>query len=297
MHSATLLDGPTCRAPAGGASVTAYCGQVLAVGGAGTGAGPSVDLAGAELYAPAPAVTGLDPSRGPSSGGTEVTIEGTDVSGAAAVTFGGLPALSFRSSSPGRIIAVAPPHPAGPVEVAVTTARGTSAHAPADLSVPFTYAASGLPGRVTGLAGTALSDSSVRLTFPSVHADGTFPEASPPATDYLVRQSLMPITDAATFAAATPLCGGVCHLQPAAVGQALSLDVVDLVPGTTYHYAIQARNDYAAGAISDDVAVTTTAGAGPPTRCDPPPSVGDVSVSYPRGYSLVGLPADTLDSR
>ncbi|MGQ0521864.1 MAG: NHL domain-containing protein [Actinomycetota bacterium] len=289
-HSATLLDGPACRmaTPAG------PCGSVLAVGGAGAmSGGRPVELASSELYLPAPAVAGTSPAHGPSAGGTEVVLTGANLRGAEDVRFGDAAAIGYRVESDTRIVAIAPPHPAGPVEVAVTSRRGTSGHEPAELSAAFTYDVSGLPGRVTDLAATALSDRAVRLNFAAVYSDGTFPDASPPAAAYVVKQSTAPITDASSFAAAVPLCRDACRFTPTRTGDMLTMEVVDLAPGTAYHYAVQARNDIGAGPVSESV-VATTHGLGPTdTSCGEEVAAGARSLLYPPGYSLVGLPEGT----
>jgi len=75
---------------------------------------------------PAPAVTGVSPASGPTTGGTQVTIAGTALTGASSVQFGGTPATAFTVNGDTSITATAPVAPAGPVNVTVTTAGGTS---------------------------------------------------------------------------------------------------------------------------------------------------------------------------
>jgi hypothetical protein len=88
----------------------------------GTGTEPT-----AFTYVAAPAVTSVTPSSGPTSGGTTVTITGTDFSAAtAAVKFGSTAAASFTVTSPTTIKAVTKPHAAGTVGVSVTTASGAA---------------------------------------------------------------------------------------------------------------------------------------------------------------------------
>ena len=73
-----------------------------------------------------PTVTKIEPSSGPASGGTSVTITGTNFTGATAVRFGASYATSFTVSSATAITAVAPPGK-GSVNVTVSTEGGTSA--------------------------------------------------------------------------------------------------------------------------------------------------------------------------
>jgi IPT/TIG domain/WD40-like Beta Propeller Repeat len=79
---------------------------------------------------PAPAVTKLKPTSGPTTGGTTVTISGTFLAGASAVAFGASPATSFSTKTVKgvtSVTAVSPVEPAGTVDVTVTTPGGTSA--------------------------------------------------------------------------------------------------------------------------------------------------------------------------
>jgi hypothetical protein len=84
---------------------------------------------------PLPTVTKVEPTRGPASGGTSVTITGTGFSGATAVKFGSTNATSFTVNSATSITAVSPPG-AGTADVTVTTPAGTSPTSAAD---QFTY--------------------------------------------------------------------------------------------------------------------------------------------------------------
>jgi hypothetical protein len=97
--------------------------------------------------APAPTVTGLSASSGDTSGGTIVTIRGTNFTGATGVSFGNV-ATDFTVLSDGSITATVPAEAAGTVDVTVTTYSGTSATSSAD---DYTYNAGAAP-TVTGLS-------------------------------------------------------------------------------------------------------------------------------------------------
>ncbi|HZO07589.1 MAG TPA: IPT/TIG domain-containing protein [Solirubrobacterales bacterium] len=76
---------------------------------------------------PAPVVTAVSPKSGSFKGGTKVTITGTDLSGASAVSFGGAPAKSFTVDSETQITAVtAAAKKPDAAAVAVTTVAGTA---------------------------------------------------------------------------------------------------------------------------------------------------------------------------
>ena len=102
---------------------------------------------------PPPVVSGLAPASGPSPGGTRVTIAGSHLQGATAVSFGGVPAASFHVDSDAQISATAPAHATGAVDVTVTTPDGTSAAGGADRFVyvgPRITSVSPNPGPASG---------------------------------------------------------------------------------------------------------------------------------------------------
>jgi IPT/TIG domain/PKD domain len=82
--------------------------------------------------APRPTVTRVTPAKGPASGGTTVTITGTNFTAASAVLFGSTPATSFTVKSSKAILAITPAAAATTVDVKVTTPAGTSTASLAD---------------------------------------------------------------------------------------------------------------------------------------------------------------------
>jgi hypothetical protein len=106
-----------------------------------------------------PTVTGLTPNSGPVTGGTSVTITGTNFTGATAVKFGTTAAASYTVTSATSITATSPAHALGAVDVTVTAPSGTSTTTAAD---QFTFAApdfsiSVAPSSQTVAPGTAAS--------------------------------------------------------------------------------------------------------------------------------------------
>jgi hypothetical protein len=83
---------------------------------------------------PPPSVTGVSPDHGPTAGEQVVTITGTDLANATQIKFGATSVLSNRitTNTATEIVLRTPAHPAGQVDVTVTTAGGTSAIGPAD---------------------------------------------------------------------------------------------------------------------------------------------------------------------
>ncbi|MDQ1159560.1 hypothetical protein QE385_003957 [Sphingomonas sp. SORGH_AS 950] len=93
--------------------------------------------------ASAPTLTAVSPSSGPTGGGTNVVITGTDFTGATAVAFGGTAASSFVVNSATQITATSPARSAGTVNISVTTAAGTGA-----ANSAYTYVAAPVAGAV-----------------------------------------------------------------------------------------------------------------------------------------------------
>ncbi len=99
------------------------------------------------------------------------------------------------------------------------------------------------PGRIKNLRARAASKTKIVLSFNAPGTDGVRP---PAARAYLVKQSLKPIRDARSFARAQSLCKGRCSLLPpkiTGVGAKIRLTIRDLRPGTTYYYAVSARDN------------------------------------------------------
>jgi uncharacterized repeat protein (TIGR02543 family) len=97
----------------------------------------SIYNAGSAGWALMPTITAITPTSGPASGGTTVTITGSNLTGATAVRFGSAAATNVTVNSDTRITATTPAMAAGTVDVTVTTAGGTSATSSGD---QFTYA-------------------------------------------------------------------------------------------------------------------------------------------------------------
>ncbi|MBB6488448.1 IPT/TIG domain-containing protein, partial [Rhizobium lusitanum] len=110
---------------------------------------------------PVPTVTSISPTSGPAAGGTSVTITGTDLTGATAVTFGATAAASYTVNSATQITAVSPANAAGTYDMTVTTAGGTSTTSAAD---QFTYIAAPTVTAISPAAGVEAGGTSVTLT-------------------------------------------------------------------------------------------------------------------------------------
>ncbi len=96
-------------------------------GGRYTGSSSVVETTVAYSFAaaPAPTISAVSPGSGGTSGGTSVTITGTNFSTATGVSFGGAPADSFLITNATTITAITPAHATGVVDV-VVSAPGSS---------------------------------------------------------------------------------------------------------------------------------------------------------------------------
>ena len=139
-------------------------------------------------YEAAPTVAAVSPGAGLPAGATQVTITGTNFTGAIAVEFGSSSTAIFSVTSPTSITATSPADLAGgTVDVTVTTPVGTSAaNPPADwytYEAPPTVTAPQPEGRLAGrghavtITGTGFSAASA-VDFGAVAAS-SFTVASP----------------------------------------------------------------------------------------------------------------------
>ena len=96
------------------------------------------------------------------------------------------------------------------------------------------------PGPVTTLRARAISRTKILLTFVAPGSDGHNP---PAARAYLVEQSRRPIRSAHDLRQARTLCHGSCRFNVTAVGTSIELTITHLAPGTSYYYAVAARDN------------------------------------------------------
>ena len=113
-------------------------------------------------YVTAPVLSSLAPTQGPTAGGTTVTLTGTNLTGATAVSFDATAATSFTVNSPTQITAVAPAHAAGAAAVTVTTPGGTSN--PDNPVAYFFYATAPSATNIAPSSGTVAGGTTVILT-------------------------------------------------------------------------------------------------------------------------------------
>jgi Hypothetical glycosyl hydrolase family 15/IPT/TIG domain len=260
-----------------------------------TAAGTSPTSSADQFTYAAPAVTGIAPSEGGTSGGTAVTITGTGFTGASAVNFGPNAATSVTVVSDTQITASSPAG-SGVVDVRVTTPGGTSAVVAGDR---FTYVPA--VSSVSPAFGPAAGATSVTITgigFTSVTAVtfGTTAAAS------------FTINSNTNITAVSPAGSGVVEVTVLAPGGTSASTTSDQF---TYGPVVTSLSQ-AAGSIAGGTPVTITgsgftgatavdfgANAAVPftivsdtqiTVTSPPGSAGtvDITVTTPAGTSPTG---------
>jgi len=125
--------------------------------------GGSTTALGAFAYsASVPTVSSVAPNKGPTGGGTSVTITGTGLSFATSVKFGTTNAPGYTVVNDSHITVASPAaSAAGTVDVTVTTAPGTS---PVNSNDQFTYVAAPAVTALSPVAGPLAGGTAVTLT-------------------------------------------------------------------------------------------------------------------------------------
>ncbi len=90
--------------------------------------GQSDSLVDGFTYIPPPTLASVNPPSGYTTGGTAVTVTGTDFFGTPTVTFGGAAATGVTLVDSARLDVITSPHAAGVVDVEVTNPDGQLAH-------------------------------------------------------------------------------------------------------------------------------------------------------------------------
>jgi hypothetical protein len=157
----------------------------------------------------APTLSNVSPSSGTRAGGVGVTLTGTNLSGATAATFGGIAATSINVINATTVAAVTPAHPAGIVDVAVTTPGGT-----ATLLNGFTYLNEtiGQPsgGGIIGCEGIGPQQNLIAATVNN--SNGTIWGSYPPQTNAIsdTDGAANTTTIVSTLGAGTNYAAGIC---------------------------------------------------------------------------------------
>jgi hypothetical protein len=165
-----------------------------------------------------PSVSSLSPAHGYTAGGTRVTVHGSNFSHVTSVHFGAATGSAIHIVSTSALTVTAPGHPAGTVDVRVTTTTGSSTTSAADR---FTY----LQTPVTSLAVLGVTATSVALHWGNP-ADPTFAGVT-------IRRLV------GTTAPSSPTVGTLVSQLSKTISTYTN---AGLVPGTHYAYAVFAHD-------------------------------------------------------
>ena len=270
----------TAKTPAGNAG---------AVTVAVTAAGQTGSLASGFTYILPPTVSGASPNNGPASGGTSVTISGSNFVAGATVTFGGASATNVVVVSGTQITAKTPAGNAGAVTVAVTAAGQTGS-----LANGFTYI---LPPTVSGASpnnGPTTGGTAVTITGTNFAAGATVNFGGTSATNVVVVSGtqITATTPAGNAGAATvsvtvnaqsgSLTNGFTYIIPPSVssaspstgsttgGTAVTITGANFAPGATVTFD---------GTLATNVIVVNSTTI---TATTPPGNAGPVTVTQSR---------------
>lgn len=121
----------------------------------------------AAVVTPPPAVTAISPLLGTTAGGTQVTVTGTNFTGATGVTIGGTAATGVSVQGDTTLTCITPAHAEGTASVVVTTPQGSNG-----ANALYTYAV--VPAiAVSNASGTSLADNTGTQGLGSVRVGGS----------------------------------------------------------------------------------------------------------------------------
>jgi hypothetical protein len=140
-------------------TATTPAGSAGAVTVAVTVSGQSGSLANGFTYVVAPTVSSVSPNSGPTTGGTAVTITGTNFASGATVTFGSAAATNVVVVSSTSITATTPAGSAGAVAVTVTVSGQSGS-----LTNGFTYVVAPTVSSVSPNSGPVVGGTAVTIT-------------------------------------------------------------------------------------------------------------------------------------
>jgi IPT/TIG domain/Chitobiase/beta-hexosaminidase C-terminal domain/Fibronectin type III domain len=149
-----------------------------------TSSGPWVMqmVAFSAVSGPLPSISSLSPNSGPASGGTAVTLTGTNFTAGAGVTFGGTAATNVVVVNSTTITATTPAHTAGAVTVTVANPGGQSG----SLANGFSYIAAPTVTVVSPSTGPVAGGTAVTLTGTNFAAGATVTFGGTAATNVVV---------------------------------------------------------------------------------------------------------------
>jgi Concanavalin A-like lectin/glucanases superfamily/Domain of unknown function (DUF1929)/IPT/TIG domain/Bacterial Ig domain len=147
----------------------------------------SGSLSGGFTYTslPAPSMSSASPNSGPATGGTAVTITGTNFVSGATVTFGGTAATNVVVTNSATITATTPSHAAGAVTVKVTNPDTQNS----SLTTGFTYVAAPAVTSITPNNGAIAGGTAVTIAGTNFVSGATVAFGGTAATNVVVANS------------------------------------------------------------------------------------------------------------
>ncbi|HHV07044.1 MAG TPA: hypothetical protein GXX69_02375 [Firmicutes bacterium] len=173
---------------------------------------------------PGPVITGLNPTSGPSAGGTEVVISGSQFDQGIEVSFGSVAARSVQRTSDTELVVLTPEGDLGSVDVTVTNPDGSSYTLPD----AFTYV--GPPKPPAGLEARAISGNTIELRWLAAVGAASYEiyAGESRSDQYFLASSTGEVYGAPQPAEDEP--------------QILYYYVQDLEPDTRYYFSVRAVN-------------------------------------------------------
>ena len=197
----------------------------------------------------APTVTGVDPTGGPTTGGTSVDITGTNLSGATAVDFGTAPATNVTVHSSSSLTATAPPEPSGNIGFVQSSSTETATGSQESVTLP----ANVTPGdglvllfsNVTdGNTVSSISGGGVSWQEANIENDNAF------TADSEVWYGLGSTGGAGTATITVGLSGTAAKAYPINVSEWSGIGGLDQVPAGTF--------DHTGSSVADAPSITPT---------------------------------------
>jgi hypothetical protein len=267
--SATCSSTTQCTAtsPAGSGTV-----DVKVTTAGGTSATSAADQF--TYLVPVPVVSSINPSTGPTAGGTVVTITGSNFTGVTGVAFGANAGTSVTCATANQCTATSPAG-SGTVDVRVTTAGGTSATSAAD---QFTYSVQADIAALVSAPPSAANGSAFAYTVKIINLGGS------DATAVSFNATLPPNV---TFNSASPaICSGAPNLV-CTVGALPNQSAAVVVISVTANGAGAAPiNVFAAGNEFDPNSANNSASASP-----------SITAEADLGIAVTGTPSTVPGSR